>query len=114
MQGQTGIAEYSILEEDCWLGPRVITTNVFHPLCPKAKECLQGPTIKRRAIIGSSVTLYPRVIVGERALVGAGCVVMKDVPPNAVVVARPSKVIGNIFKLSCPFDLIDRPYREDD
>jgi acetyltransferase-like isoleucine patch superfamily enzyme len=114
IQGQTGIAEYTVLEEGCWLGPRVITTNVFHPLCPKAKECLKGPTIKRRAIIGASVTLYPRVVVGERALVGAGCVVMRDVPPNTVLMARPSKVIDNIFNLKCPFDLIDRPYREDE
>ena len=114
MQGQVGIAEYTVLEEGCWLGPRVITTNVFHPLCPKAKECLKGPTIKRRAIIGANVTLYPRVVVGERALVGAGCVVMRDVPPYAVLTAKPSKVIDNIFKLTCPFGLIDRPYREDD
>ena len=114
MQGQTGLAEYTFLEEGCWLGPRVITTNTFHPLCPKAKECLMGPTIKKRAIIGSSVTLYPRVVVGERALVGAGCVVMRDVPPHAVLMARPSRVVGNVFKLGCPFNLIDRPYREDD
>ncbi|MFH1314543.1 MAG: acyltransferase [Candidatus Eisenbacteria bacterium] len=114
IQGQTGIAEYSFLEEGCWLGPQVITTNTFHPLCPKVKECLLGPTIKKRAIIGASVTLYPRVVVGERALVGAGCVVMKDVPPNAVLMSRPSKVVGSIFELGCPFELIDRPYREDD
>jgi acetyltransferase-like isoleucine patch superfamily enzyme len=113
MQGQTGIAEYTTLEDGAWLGPRVITTNVFHPLCPKAKECIMGPTIKRRAIIGANVTIYPRVVIGEFALVGAGCVVMKDIPPHKVVMAKPPRVVADVFELSCPFGLIDKPYHRE-
>ena len=114
MQGQVGICEYSILEDGCWIGPRTVFTNVPHPLCPKAKECLKGPTIKKRAILGANVILLPAVVIGEYSLVGAGCVVRKDIPPKIVVMGNPPKKVGDIFNLSCPYDLIDKPYHEED
>ena len=114
IQGLAGICEYSILEDDCWIGPMALFANTPHPKCPKAKECMKGPTIKRKAIIGGHATLLPGVVVGEHAFVGAGCVVRKDVPPHVVIFGNPPRVVANVFKLSCPPELIDRPYREED
>lgn len=110
IHSQAFVPEYSNLEEGCWVGPNVVLTNAPHPLCPKAKECLKGPTLKRGAKIGANSTLLPYLIVGEDALVGAGSVVVENVPDRAVVAGNPAKVLKSIDQLTCPVDLIDRPY----
>jgi acetyltransferase-like isoleucine patch superfamily enzyme len=107
------VPEYSVLEDGCWLGPNVTVTNVFHPLCPKAKTCVTGATIKKNARIGANATLLPDITVGENALVGSGSVVVKDVPPNTVVAGVPARVVKEIKDLSCPYGLIDHPYLEE-
>jgi acetyltransferase-like isoleucine patch superfamily enzyme len=90
------VPEFSILEEDCWLGPNAVVTNARYPLSRNVKTQLQGATIKRRAKIGANVTLLPGVVIGENALVGAGAVVVEDVPANAVVVGNPARVIRTV------------------
>ena len=94
------VPEFSVLEDECWLGPHVVITNARYPRSPKVKEQLQGATIKRRAKIGANATLLPGIVVGENALVGAGAVVVEDVPPNAVVVGNPARVINTIAGIS--------------
>lgn len=111
---QAFIPEYSILEDGSWVGPNVVFTNVYHPLCPKAKECMRGPTIKRNAKIGANATLLPDITIGENALVGAGSVVVDDVPDYMVVGGVPAKVIKSIHELTCPYKLIDSPYEIDE
>lgn len=110
IHSQAFIPEYSVLQEDCWIGPNVVFTNVYHPLCPRAKECLKGPTIKRGAKIGANATLLPDITIGEGALVGAGSVVLHDVAAGTVVAGNPARVIKNISELRCPYGLIDKPY----
>jgi acetyltransferase-like isoleucine patch superfamily enzyme len=96
---QVFIPEYSVLEEGCWIGPNVVFTNAKYPLAPGVKDQLRGPVIRRGAKIGANVTLLPGVVVGENALVGAGSVVAKDVPPGAVVVGNPARVRGHVSDL---------------
>jgi len=110
IHSQAFIPEFSSLGENCWIGPRVVFTNVLHPLCPKAKECLKGPVLKKGAKVGANSTLLPNIVIGERALVGAGSVVTKDVPDGKVVVGNPATVVKDISELRCPFGLIDKPY----
>lgn len=110
IHSQAFVPEFTVLEEGCWIGPNAVLTNALHPLCPKVKQCLKGPVVKRGAKIGANVTLLPGVTIGENALVGAGAVVVKDVPDGAVVVGNPARVIGDIQTLDCPYQLIDRPY----
>ncbi len=90
------VPEFSVLEDECWLGPNVVVTNARYPRSRRVKEQLQGATIKRRAKIGANATLLPGVVIGENALVGAGAVVVTDVPPNAVVVGNPARVIKSV------------------
>jgi acetyltransferase-like isoleucine patch superfamily enzyme len=99
IHSQVFVPEYSILEEECWLGPNVVLTNARYPLSLDAKKSLKGPVIRRRAKIGANVTILPGVEVGENALVGAGSVVVRDVPPGAVVVGNPAKIIKDIKDL---------------
>jgi acetyltransferase-like isoleucine patch superfamily enzyme len=55
--------------------------------------------IRRGAKIGANVTLLPGVVVGENALVGAGAVVVRDVPPGAVVVGNPARIVRQVSEL---------------
>jgi acetyltransferase-like isoleucine patch superfamily enzyme len=59
--------------------------------------------IRRGAKIGANVTILPGVVVGEDALVGAGAVVVRDVPAGAVVAGNPARVIGHVADLPCTF-----------
>lgn len=108
---QAFIPEFSVLEDGCWVGPGVVLTNVFHPLCPKAKKCLKGPVIKKRAKIGANVTILPAVVIGEHALVGAGSVVVKDVASYQVVCGNPATMIKDTRDLKCRYKLVKRPYK---
>jgi acetyltransferase-like isoleucine patch superfamily enzyme len=102
------ISQYTTIEDDVFLAPGVVLANDPHPICTK---CMQGPTLKAGARIGIGATILPHVIVGENSLVGAGSVVIRDVPPRAVVVGSPARVIGDVDDLDCPFDLV-KPYQD--
>ncbi len=93
------VPEFSTLCEGCWLGPNVVLTNAKYPMSPRAKEHLIGPTIKPGAKIGAGATILPQVVIGEHALVGAGSVVVQDVPDRAVVVGHPARVIKTLDEL---------------
>lgn len=64
------IPEFSVLEDDVWVGPGVVFTNAVYPLGHGAKDRLEGPLLKDGAIVGAHATLLPGVTVGCRALVG--------------------------------------------
>lgn len=103
------VAQFTVLEDDVFLAPGVTVANDLHPLCGL---CLRGPTIRRGARIGANVTLLPRVTVGEGALVGAGSVVTRDVPPGIVAYGNPARPIKPVDELSCTFGLVAHPYRD--
>ncbi len=102
------VCQYSVIEDDVFLAPGVLLANDPHPLCTK---CMQGPTIKSGARIGIGATILPHVIIGENALVGAGSVVIENVPARAVVVGSPARVVSDVDQLECPFDLV-KPYQD--
>jgi acetyltransferase-like isoleucine patch superfamily enzyme len=104
------IPEFTVLEKKAWIGPSVVMTNAPHPCCPKAKECLRGPRIKKGARIGANSTILPAVEIGQEALVGAGSVVVSDVAPQTVVVGNPAKKVKNIGDLKCRYGLVESPY----
>jgi acetyltransferase-like isoleucine patch superfamily enzyme len=96
---QAFVPEFTVLEDGCWIGPNVVLTNAKYPVSPNVKDSLIGPTIRKGAKIGANSTILPGVVVGENALVGAGSVVVRDVPDGAVVVGNPARVIGQIADL---------------
>ena len=96
IHSQAFVPEFSTVEDGAWIGPNVVFTNARYPRSPRVKEELIGPTIKAGAKIGANSTLLPGVTIGNNALVGAGSVVVQDVPPGAVVAGNPARVIKRI------------------
>jgi acetyltransferase-like isoleucine patch superfamily enzyme len=95
-----------------FIGPNVVFTDDPHPMkCPRYLECKGGVTVRRLARIGAHSTLLPGVVVGENALVGAGSVVTRDVPPGTVVAGNPARVIKKVEDLDCPPGFYEKPYR---
>ena len=81
------------------IGPCVVVTNAKYPANRHTKRDLRGPIVRRGAKVGANATLLPGVVIGENALVGAGSVVTRDVPANAVVVGNPARVIKDLHDL---------------
>jgi acetyltransferase-like isoleucine patch superfamily enzyme len=97
IQADAYITAYSTLEESVFIAPRVITTNDNYMGRTEMRfASVKGPTIRRGARVGGGAILLPGVEVGEEAFVGAGAVVIRDVPPRAVVVGTPARQIREV------------------
>lgn len=97
--------------DDVFIGPNAVFTDDPHPMnCPHYKQCLGGVVVEDLARIGANVTILPGVVIGRNSLIGAGSVVVKDIPPNAVAAGNPAKVIKSIQDLTCPPGFFERPY----
>jgi acetyltransferase-like isoleucine patch superfamily enzyme len=97
IQAHAYITAYSVLEESVFIAPCVITTNDnFMGRTEKRHELVKGPTIRRGARVGGGAVLLPGIEVGEEAFVGAGAVVIRDVPARAVVVGSPARQIREV------------------
>jgi acetyltransferase-like isoleucine patch superfamily enzyme len=85
----------ALIEEDVFVGPHVCTANDntigLHPGVIR-----QGPRLCRGASIGIGVILLADVTVGEQAIVGAGALVTKDVPPRKIAIGMPAKVSSDV------------------
>lgn len=86
------------IEDDVMIGPRVSITSENHPTDVKTRKTMlpSSVLIKKNVWIGASATILPGVTVGENAVVAAGALVNKDVPPNTVVAGIPAKVIKHL------------------
>lgn len=99
IHSQAFIPEFSVLKDNCWIGPNVVFTNSAFPMSKKSKENLKGPVIEKFAKIGANSTILPNVKIGENALIGAGSVVTKDIPKNKVAFGNPAEVVKDISEL---------------
>jgi acetyltransferase-like isoleucine patch superfamily enzyme len=97
IQAHAYITAYSLLEDNVFIAPCVITTNDnFMGRTEKRHDQIKGPTIRRGARIGGGAVLLPGIEIGEEAFVGAGAVVINDVPPRALVVGNPARQIRDV------------------
>ncbi len=81
------------LEDDVFVGPNVTFTNDLQPRSRNAGAKLLPTLVKKGASIGANATILPGLTIGEGAMVGAGSVVTKDVPPGVTVVGNPARSI---------------------
>ena len=97
IQADAYITAYSTLEDNVFIAPCVVTTNDnFMGRTERRHALRKGPTIRRGARIGGGAILCPAVEIGEEAFVGAGAVVIKDVPPRVLVVGNPARVLRDV------------------
>lgn len=104
ISSHTFICEGVYIEDNVFVGHNVTFINDKHPRSVNEDGTMQSESnweviktfVKRGASIGSSSTIMCGVTIGENAIVGAGAVVTKDVPPNTIVAGVPAKVIKEI------------------
>lgn len=81
------------IEDNVFIGPNATFTNDKYPRSKCYPPQFSGIKVNKGASIGANATILPGVTIGEYAMVGAGAVVTKDVPPRTIVVGNPAKVI---------------------
>ncbi len=86
----------SVVEDDVFLGPGVLTTNDDTMGRHARGEPLRGPVFRRACRVGGGVVLVPGVEIGEEAFVAAGALVTRDVGPRQVVMGVPARVVREV------------------
>lgn len=107
ISSHTFICEGVVIEDDVFVGHNVTFINDPYPHATTDDGNLQTeddwvciPTqVKKGASIGSSATIMCGITIGKNAIVGAGCVVTKDVPDNTIVVGNPAKILKKVDEI---------------
>jgi acetyltransferase-like isoleucine patch superfamily enzyme len=95
---QTGVylSAFTVVEDDVFLGPGALTTNSDSMARHPTDTPLRGAVLRRACRVGGGTVLTPGVEIGEEAFIAAGAVVTRDVPPRAVVMGVPARVIREV------------------
>jgi UDP-2-acetamido-3-amino-2,3-dideoxy-glucuronate N-acetyltransferase len=110
---QNNVSVYTgvICEDDVFLGPSCVFTNVINPRSFVArKEEYKQTLIKKGASIGANATIVCGHAIGRYAFIGAGTVVTKDIPNYALVVGNPSRIIGYVCECGNKLEKNDNQY----
>ena len=84
-----------VVEEDAFVGPHVSSAN-DNTIGLRSNPIRQGPRICRGASIGVGAILLAAITIGEQAIIGAGAVVLTDIPPRTIAVGLPAKIQGDV------------------
>jgi acetyltransferase-like isoleucine patch superfamily enzyme len=91
IQSNVYIPTNTTVEDNVFLGPCSVLANDKYPI--RVEYGLKGPRLKKGASIGANVTILPDVEIGEGAMVAAGALVTKDVPPWKLAIGSPAKIV---------------------
>ena len=96
IQTNVWLTSYSVVEDDVFVGPGVVSTNDDAMARGGDDYVLRGPTLRRACRVGGGVVLAPGVEIGEEAFVAAGAVVTRDVPARMLVMGVPARVVREV------------------
>ncbi|MCA1685967.1 MAG: WxcM-like domain-containing protein, partial [Planctomycetia bacterium] len=82
--------------DDVFIGPNATFTNDRFPRSKQYPESFPRTVVERGATVGANATILPGLTVGSQAMVGAGAVVTRSVPPRAIVVGNPARIVGYV------------------
>ncbi len=82
------------IEDDAFIGPNATFTNDPFPRSKQQRTALPPTVVERGASIGANATILPGLSIGQHAMVGAGAVVTRSVPPYAIVMGNPARIVG--------------------
>jgi UDP-2-acetamido-3-amino-2,3-dideoxy-glucuronate N-acetyltransferase len=95
IQNNVSLYEGVEIDDDVFLGPSCVFTNVVNPRAFVQRKQEYRPTrVRKGASVGANATIVCGVTLGEYCFVGAGAVVTRDLPPHALVVGTPARRIG--------------------
>lgn len=101
------------IEDDAFLGPSMVFTNVVNPRSHISRKHEYRPTLVRRgATVGANATIVCGITVGEYAFIGAGAVVTRDVPDHALVYGNPGRIRGWMCQCGVRLDFIGDGHEE--
>lgn len=86
------------IEDDVFVGPNVTFTNDPFPRSKQYLGKYSTTLIQKGASVGANATILPGITIGQNAMVGAGSVVTKDVPPNAIVMGNPARIVNYVLQ----------------
>jgi UDP-2-acetamido-3-amino-2,3-dideoxy-glucuronate N-acetyltransferase len=93
IQSHSFVCDGVTIEDFAFIGHHVVFVNDRYPKIPHTDWKKMKITVKKHASIGSNVTLVGPLIIGKNSLIGAGSVVLSDVPDNAIIAGNPAKII---------------------
>jgi acetyltransferase-like isoleucine patch superfamily enzyme len=91
IQSNVYIPTNTIIEDNIFIGPCAVLTNDKYPI--RKKYDLKGPILRNGVSVGANSTLLPGIEVGEGAMIAAGAIVTKDIPPWKLAVGVPAKIV---------------------
>jgi UDP-2-acetamido-3-amino-2,3-dideoxy-glucuronate N-acetyltransferase len=95
IQNNVSIYDGVTLEDEVFVGPSCVFTNVKHPRAHvQRKDRFERTLVCKGATLGANATIVCGVTIGEYAMIGAGAVITGDVPPHALVVGSPARRVG--------------------
>ena len=84
------------IQDDVFIGPNVTFTNMSLPTAQPGQRPPMPVIVEASASIGANATILPGLTIGRNAMIGAGAVVTRSVPPNAIVVGNPARIAGYV------------------
>jgi len=97
------------IDDDVFIGPNATFTNDLFPRSNRHLPEYPRTHVRRGASVGANATVLPGVTIGEHAMIGAGAVVTRSVPPNAIVRGNPARIVGYVDSLKLDTPMPGKP-----